>query len=218
MEEARSDYEWILKAEPTSKLFQTELNNLNEMIGTNRLVFPVRKSAEQMSKKPLRRIQIEEIDNESAGRVEMQRNMEELNKKVHLTSKDKKLFEIIDNGDTQSDDTQSKSAAAPMSPSREELADASRVVESSKTSKLSELVESNELLEKRAKKASREPPPPPTNYFQFKKDWQSLDNNIESLTAYFKNIKPESYQKLFLNGLESDHISKIFIIFKNMLM
>ncbi|RNA44298.1 RNA polymerase II-associated 3 [Brachionus plicatilis] len=179
-EEARKDYEMVLKLEPSSKLAQSELGKLEQLIESRNLVFPVCKREEEKSKKALKRILIEEINDESVEKEKVKKNLEQINQKIVLTPKDENLFSL---GGKEED-------------------------------KIAEKVDKIELEEKNEIKIERKAiPDAPSNGYQLKKDWQLLNNSMEDLATYFKKIKPQEYPKLFLNGLESDQLSKILLIF-----
>ncbi|RNA24185.1 RNA polymerase II-associated 3-like [Brachionus plicatilis] len=179
-EEARKDYEMVLKLEPSSKLAQSELGKLEQLIESRNLVFPVCKREEEKSKKALKRILIEEINDESVEKDQVKKNLEQINQKIVLTPKDESLFSL---GGKEED-------------------------------KIAEKVDKIELEEKNEIKIERKAiPDAPSNGYQLKKDWQLLNNSMEDLATYFKKIKPQEYPKLFLNGLESDQLSKILLIF-----
>lgn len=159
-EEAKQDFEMVLKFEPNSILAQTELNKLEQLVESRNLVFPVYKRDEDKSKKPLRRILIEEINDESSEKEEVRKNLEQINKKIVLTPKDECLFDTK----TQKVDK-----------------DKQDIVEK---------IEKIEIEEKaQIKIEAKTIPDAPSNGYQFKKDWQLLNNNSESLAKYFKVLK-----------------------------
>lgn len=188
-EEAKRDYEELLKLEPNSKLAQVELNKLEQLIDSRRLVFPIDKKDEDKSKKPLKRIQIEEINDDSADRIEIGKNLEQINQKVVLSSKDEELFKVEKNA----------------------LEDKITELNIEKPKEIKEEPKAKPNLE--AKKILI--PNAATNGYQFKKDWQLLGSSITNLAEYLKKIPPADYQKIFLSGLESDTLSKILIIFRD---
>ncbi|CAF0714457.1 unnamed protein product [Brachionus calyciflorus] len=195
-EEAKKDYEMLLKLEPNSKLAQTELNKLEQLVESRNLVFPVFKKEEEKSQKPLRRILIEEINDDSIERNEIKRNLDEINQKIVLTDKDESLFSLND-----------KKQELEVINEKLENVDLKEIEPKPDFKKIDK---PENIMKINVNKAI---PEAPNNGYQFKKDWQLLNDNIESLAKYFKKISPEDYPKLFLNGLESDHLSKILVIF-----
>lgn len=159
-EEAKQDFEMVLELEPSSKLAQEELNKLEQLVESRNLVFPVYKRDEDKSKKPLRRILIEEINDESVEKEEVRKNLEQINKKIVLSPKEETLF----NPKTQKMDK-----------------DKEIVVEKIKKIEIEDKVS--------AKIEAKAIPDAPSNGYQFKKDWQFLNNNLESLAIYFKVFK-----------------------------
>ena len=97
LEEARKDFERLLKLEPQSKLAQVELNKLEQSIEMRQLVFPIVKNETQRSKKPLKRIEIEEINDESADKMELVKNVDEIIQRVKFNLKDEQLFQSYPN-------------------------------------------------------------------------------------------------------------------------
>lgn len=220
LEEAKRDYEELLKLEPSSKLAQVELNKLEQMIDSRQLVFPVIKSEEQRSKKPLRRIEIQEINDDSQDKKEVERNLKEINKRINLTEKDEKFFKIDQNEKL----TGNKIVEVEEKMEKINLVE-NKIVEQTtidatetKTAAIKAKKETSD--EKKTQMAAsntnvsrKKVPDVPTNSFQFKKDWQYLSNDFELLCEYFKKIDPNMYTKLFLNGLESDYLSKMLKIY-----
>ena len=208
LEDAKKDYEALLKLEPNSKLAQVELNKLEQMIDSRPLVFPIVKTEAQRSQKPLRRIEIQEINDESVEKSAIEKDLAEINKRVSssMSKKDEKLFNTSQAEPTRTEPPK-PTVVEPVPPKP-------KVVESAPPSAQVKLDTSK--VEVPAGK--RKIPGIPANGFQFKKDWQQLVNDFEGLSEYIRNIPPESYAKLFLNGLESDYLSKILAIYKTHLI
>jgi len=94
-EGAKKDLEALLKLEPSNKQAQVELNQVIQLIDTRQLVFPVVKKESEKSKKELRRLVIEEInDDENSERAEMERTQEQIRQRLTLSSNEEKLFEV----------------------------------------------------------------------------------------------------------------------------
>ena len=193
LEDAKKDYEALLKLEPTSKLAQSELNKLEQMIDSRPLVFPIIKTEAQRSTKPLRRIEIQEINDESAEKSAIEKDLVEINKRVSssMSKKDEQLFSVA----TETVRTES---------TKPQIAEPAVVKPDTPKDELHA--------------GKRKAPGVPANGYQFKKDWQQLVNDFECLSEYIRRIPPESYAKLFLNGLESDYLSKILAIYKTHLI
>lgn len=167
----------LLKLEPNSKVAQQELAKLEELINEKHLIFPIVKKENEKSKKPLKRIEIQEINDESNERLELEKS---LSQRVQLTAKEQSLFEIpkkeekkvieiIEN--VEHKPTESKSQA------KEEI---------EKQTELKPNV--REMPEKpiEIKGNKKQIPEAPSNGYQFKKDWQFLSNDLDSLAVYFK--------------------------------
>ncbi len=94
-EGAKKDLEALLKLEPSNKHAQVELNQVIQLIDTRQLVFPVVKKESEKSKKELRRLVIEEInDDENSERAEMERTQEQIRQRLTLSSNEEKLFKV----------------------------------------------------------------------------------------------------------------------------
>lgn len=159
-EDARKDYEQVLKLEPSNKAAQAELASLESLIDGHQLVFPINKPEGQRSKKPLKTILIEEINSDSVNKIELEKNLEEIKQRTKLDAKDEKLF-----GHGSSDNH-------------------SVEVKPNKIEKLGKEVQSLKLDEKLEIKKLI--PDRPQNGYQFKKDWQSLKSNLIDLSVYLK--------------------------------
>ena len=185
LEEARKDFEHLLKLEPQSKLAQVELNKLEQSIEMRQLVFPIVKNETQRSKKPLKRIEIEEINDESADKMELVKNVDEINQRVKLNSKDEQLFQssLSSSKITILDEKQ-----APLEKSliqNLEVNVNSVKIEDTKTTHET----TNEVKPQVVRKKI---PDAPLNGYQFKKDWQFLSDNLEDLATYFRVNKIKS--------------------------
>jgi hypothetical protein len=189
LEEARKDYEHLLQLEPQSKLAQAELSKLSELISGVKRVYPVEKRESEKSTKPLVRVKIEEINVESEERTRVEASLNEISKKISLNAKEEELFKLA--GSEKPD-----AAASTRDDSRK------KVVE-------------QEVKKELQAAAIVEIPERPMNGYQFKKDWQYLSHSEASLAVYLKKIPPTDYDKLFLNSLESEHLSKMLQVFSS---
>ena len=161
------------------------------------IVFPIDKPVEKRSQKPLKRILIQEINVDVDKQLEEARN--EISSKIKLNENDEKLFSL-----------NNKTLISEITNEPKVVNEEAIVKEEKK------IVVTEKKAEKPKSVAKVIIPPAPTNGFQFRKDWQMLSNNLDDLAVYFKQIPPETYTKLFMNGLESDMLSKIFMIFKKL--
>ncbi len=165
--------------DPTNKQVQTALNRLEQLIDTRTLVFPVVKTEAVRSNKPLRRIEIQEINGETtAERQEMAKTREEMSKRVHLSAKDELLFE------TSSSSAQAKriiELSSVETVAAERLSDV-KVVNNQPTPATISDNKPKPVIQSLIKTI----PPVPPNAYQFRKDWQHLEKSPEDLAAYFK--------------------------------
>jgi tetratricopeptide (TPR) repeat protein len=178
LEEAKQDFEQLLRLEPTSKLAKSNL------------VFPVVKKESERSRKPLVRIKIEDVNVEetSAERAKVRQDFESIQQKIKLNEKDEQLF-----------NTSKPTTSNKIKP------------EVVKKTNVEQVKTDDVKIGQNA--AIKLIPECPNNGYQFKKDWQYLCDNLENLATYLKKIPPIEYPKLFLNGLESDHLAKMLDIF-----
>lgn len=164
---AKKDYESLLKIEPNNRLAQVELNQVIQLIDSRQLVFPVVKKDSDKSKKELKRILIEEINDESSERVQMEKKQELMNQRLDLNTEDKKLFNVTNDS------------------KKEKEPEICKQVEKITLSKSKTIVkEPAETIKAPEKKIVI--PDAPSNGYQFKKDWQLLSKNLDDLATYFK--------------------------------
>jgi hypothetical protein len=181
--EAKLDYEEVLKLEPNNKEAQSECIKIEDLIEGHRRIFPINKTDEQKSKKPLRVIKIEEIGGESANQVELERNLNELKQRTKLDAKDEKLFDTSEIKSDKTSQTQSRIKIEEIAEMLENVQVKSEVVAKVKSDKEKESIVRVAPVESDIKKVI---PERPVNGYQFKKDWQFLSDNIENLAVYFK--------------------------------
>jgi len=208
LEEARKDLEYLLKLDPSNKSAQVELNKLESQIENRQLVFPIIKTEKQRSTKPLKRIEIQEINDDST--MDLKNNLKQDNQKVQLNSQQEEIFKIdqIENKinkvslDASKPFNEEKQRVKivevdedePISKESFKIQDKNKVPSEKKASTvLKEVVQ-----EKREEKV-RKIPDKPSNAYQFKKDWQSLSQNLEDLAAYFKVKHSETVLFFILN-------------------
>lgn len=179
LEEARADFEQLLKLDPSSKIAQIEIMNIKNAIEKSNLVFPIIKTESQRSKKPLIRVKIEDINVEDASseRFRIQNEMATINSKIKLTEKDQDLFRV--------DKLQSEKSV-------KEKIQENVLLESASKKHDDEVKTSLEKTQNAASpvqivvSSSKVIPNCPNNGYQFKKDWQYLCDNLDNLAAYLK--------------------------------
>jgi tetratricopeptide (TPR) repeat protein len=174
LREAKQDYEEVLKLEPNNKDAQSECIKIEDLIEGHRRIFPVAKTEEQRSKKPLKVVRIEEIGGESFNQAELDRNLNELRQRTKLDARDEKLFDATQKSDNsvKIEEISDKLEHVEIAPATEE-----------KTKPVVVKVPIASVVEVDMKKTI---PDRPVNGYQFKKDWQFLKDGIENLAAYFK--------------------------------
>ncbi len=194
LDEARKDFEYLLKLDPTNKAAQTELNKLESQIENRQFVFPINKTEKQRSTKPLKRIEIQEINDESA--IELENNLKQVNEKVQLNADQEKLFKIdqIENKTKSISLDESKSLKeekqrieiTDVEEDKPVLKETPKIVDTKLQSEKKPSTVIKEEGEEKREVKMRKIPDVPSNAYQFKKDWQSLSQNLEDLAAYFR--------------------------------
>ena len=189
IEDAKRDYEQVLKLEPNNKEAQAELIKVEELIEGHKRVFPIQKSEAQRSKKPLRLIEIEQINSDSINKLEINKNLEEMKQRTKLDAKEEILFKAYQMEITQNENKETKRDSKikiEELTQRLENSDlkSAKEMENKTESAPSQTVESK--LENKNSKPTKIIPDRPVNGYQFKKDWQFLSDNIENLAVYLR--------------------------------
>lgn len=178
LEEARADFEQLLKLDPSSKIAQIEINSIKNAIEKSNLVFPIIKTESQRSKKPLVRVKIEDINVEdgSSERVRIQNEMATINSKIKLTEKDQDLFRV-----------EKLQSQKPVKEKQHEVPVLESVSKKNDQAK-SSLEKPQDVINPVpvVVSSSKVIPNCPNNGYQFKKDWQYLCDNLDNLAAYLK--------------------------------
>uniref|UniRef100_A0A8C6THR3 RNA polymerase II-associated protein 3 n=1 Tax=Neogobius melanostomus TaxID=47308 RepID=A0A8C6THR3_9GOBI len=203
LEEAKNDFHEVLKLEPGNKQALNELQKLQDASsgcllssdGTNeRTVQPIDKPKHLQSKKPLRRIEIEEV----SGNV---------------------LVPEIPVSESHDGVTKAKEDTSPLSTSPsakiikiEEIADVPTCPSEPSTQGGQPLCRINTSVPDTASKSSlpvMDIPPPPANSFQFEADLRKIGSQPEMIYSYLKQLQPEAYSKIFHNSLEPSILNEI---------
>lgn len=214
---AKEDFEKALKLEPQNKTAQKELERIEKELTKDKLVEqkgenispdeglvkPITKPIDQRSKKPLIRIQIEEIggddDSQRQSAIEdVQKSQSEAKKLV--TSQDNKMFEKF----TSSNKTVDRNSTKPS--------------QSEKTSESNiklDLQEITSSITEESKSVSPRSMPVPSSSFQFQTDYKMLKTDLKSFYVYVKKINPEDYPKLFGQFLDAEILLNMLNVFKN---
>jgi RNA polymerase II-associated protein 3 len=155
-EEAARDFEQVIKLEPNNKQAQEELRKIENKIESRCLIFPIDKPLDKRSTKPLKRIEIVEINGDVNEKK--QAAFREIQSKIKLTPNEEKLFETK----------------------------VEAVIEQKINVKEPEVKEVEEKSKVEEKQKPKVIPPAPSNAYQFRKDWQYVSCNIDDLLTYFK--------------------------------
>ncbi|CAF3787883.1 unnamed protein product [Rotaria socialis] len=194
-DQAREDLQYILAREPSNADAKTKLAEVNKKDEIKRLgrIYPLQdKPIDKRSTKPLKRIEIQEIDTSI----------------ISISETTKKKAIIIEEMDT---DPKSSESIIPSissvlpSPSTIFTATTPLSVQSKKPT----------TIEKPPTKSIPIPTAIPTTGFQFKRDWLNLNNQIEQQAIYLKRIPPKSYKTIFSTGIDSSVFSRILLLWSN---
>lgn len=211
IEEAEADYKDVLRLEPSNKQAQEELKNIEKLLNDKRKQTNVEekspknevdKKSPAKSKKPLKRIVIEEIGTESDS------DHEDSTAKVSTRAQ---ITASLPTSETRNSSNQAGSADASV------RADILKVESKDNSGKTSPLSSSSTPLSTQPQspkfsarsQSSSKAFAVPKSSGQFQADWRALQKEPDQLFQYFRKINPESYPKLFQQSLESDMLVKI---------
>lgn len=211
VKEAEADYKDVLRLEPSNKQAQEELKNIAKLLNEKRKQTKVEEKSPKneedkklptKSKKPLKRIVIEEIGTESDS------DHEESTAKVSTRAQ---ITASLPTAETRNN----SNSAGPVHDSVQ--ANVLKVELKDNSSKNSPLSSSSSPLSTQppstASTARAQSSPRafavPKSSAQFQADWRALHKEPDKLFQYFRKINPESYPKLFQQSLESDMLVKI---------
>lgn len=171
LEEAAKDFEQVLKLEPNNKAVQEELKKIENLIESRSLVFPINKTVDQRSKKPLKRIEIIEINSDVNEKT--QSAIKEINSKIKLNANDEKLFDLT-NKKEEKNKIEIIENKENVDVHKKELT-VTKKIEQIPPTPIQKNIEKPKVI-----------PTTPANSYQFRKDWQLLSGNIDDLSIYFK--------------------------------
>ncbi|XP_034529880.1 RNA polymerase II-associated protein 3 [Notolabrus celidotus] len=212
LQEAKQDFQELLKLEPGNKQALNELQKLHLDEGPSglletpdsmqrRTVQPIDKPKHLQSRKPLRRIDIEEV----SGTMSVPETAPSESKSF--------LQEVVR-------ETEDESSSLSTSPSAkmikiEEIAETpSSSSDQAPSTRPTKQTVKEEMVHPPEPSTNPSPsvpelPPPPTNSFQLEADLRKIGNQPEVIYNYLKQIKPEAYTNIFQNSLEPDILNKI---------
>ncbi|KAJ6653630.1 hypothetical protein lerEdw1_009006 [Lerista edwardsae] len=241
LKEALQDFETVLTLEPGNKQAINEITKLkNELIAkglwtgqechgqyeietkTQYLVKPIDKPLNLRSTKPLRRIIIEEVDEEMPGDIVVTTTHLKSNKSSSVRLEARQASASTKNSDKDDFPPPADTPKAKLL-KIEEIGDSAAVqplpVVKEKQSPASLL----SSMEKQAEVESQTPvpvsafpvPPVPVNSFQLESDFRKLKGYPDQLYTYVKQIDPSLYPSLFQKSLEPDAFSQILKILQD---
>ncbi|CAF0784426.1 unnamed protein product [Rotaria sordida] len=190
IEQARQDLEYILTREPSNNDAKIKLDELNKNDEIKRLgrIYPLSdKPIDKRSTKPLKRIEIQEIDTSIISSSQ-------------TTKKKTIVIEEMDTNLPSSEPIVQPSSSFPPPPPPPPSS-----LQSEKPT----------IVEKPSNKSIPIPTTIPSTGFQFKRDWSNLNNQIEQQSIYFNKISPKSYKTIFSTGLDSSVFSRILLLWSN---
>ncbi len=183
LDEAKKDYEQVLKLDPSNKAAQSELIKLEQLIEGSHLIFPVQKSEQERSKKPLKRILIEETNSDSVNKLETEKKLNELRERTKLDSRDEKLFEnskIVNQKEDSKKIVEIDTSLIDNLSLNHDVERVKDIIQKDIKPDPKQNVNTNQEIKKLVI------PDRPQNGYQFKKDWQYLSKNMTGLASYFK--------------------------------
>ncbi|XP_067025424.1 RNA polymerase II-associated protein 3-like [Acropora muricata] len=217
VQEAEVDYRAALKLEPNNKQAQEELRNITKLLGqkeneagTKDKPYRAEEQLQQTSaksKKALKRIVIEEFGSASESEDEDLKVSTDARPTPSLKTEEKRttlqeasIVEYSAQVPSHKSDLNDSLFTSPMTSSESSpLA----------TSQIQSPVSST------GPQSTTKALPVPKTSGQFQSDWRALQKQPEQLFHYFKNIKPESYPKLFQQSIEPDMLVKIVHILRD---
>ncbi|XP_019947949.2 RNA polymerase II-associated protein 3 [Paralichthys olivaceus] len=211
LEEAKQDFQVVLKLEPGNKQALNELQKLKIDVGASgrlqtddssqrRTVQPIDKLIHLRSTKPMRRVEITEVsgeatlpEEESSGSKtfiqEVLREREDDSSPLS-TSPSAKIIKIEETADAPSP------VSEKVPPSRQPEPVQDEITHPPETSTITPSL----VIDL---------PPPPTSSFQLEADIRKIGKHPEVIYRYLRQIKAESYIKIFQSSLEPDILSQI---------
>lgn len=208
VQEAESDYRKVLKLEPSNRQAQEELKSITKLLNDKekpaeteeQLKIVKYNKTSSKSKKPLKRIVIEEIgtesdsdhENEVSTQAQVSASLStEQNRNEENQAPCTNAFNQAENLKVKPNDSASNmllSSSTSLPPSLGHVQSSASTPPSQTTCKSFTV---------------------PKTSGQFQADWRALQKDPEQLFHYFKQINPESYPKLFQQSIESDTLMKI---------
>ncbi|XP_078595298.1 RNA polymerase II-associated protein 3-like isoform X1 [Branchiostoma floridae x Branchiostoma japonicum] len=238
LEDAKRDFEKVLSLEPSNKQAQAELRKIKKTLQpatTNKseevvefkktkpqpkdpphVVRPINKAIHLRSKKPLRRLVIEEIGGEE------DRNT--FQPSAHLQQTELPSFPSEETAQRSVENSEKPNTGGDEKNVREKLiqeVDASQNVD---VPQVNVNRPSNVERKKPASPRGQQPvvtsappavPGTPATALQMQADWRRLHGYPELLYQYFKQIPPSMYVKLFQQALEPDILNGIMALLRD---
>ncbi|XP_062589376.1 RNA polymerase II-associated protein 3-like [Saccostrea cucullata] len=227
---AKDTFEKVLQLEPQNKQAKFEIEKIEKEMKKEQmvthdslgpdvgLVKPVTKPVNKRSKKPLRRLEIEEVgieetDIRQAARSRVEESHSSQRKETE--SKDNQMFTkftspgMINAGSTQHTVQESTPVINSDNSSKsqtDQKLDLSSVQNEAKTS-----------ISPRSEGKSVSPRSfsVPASSFQFQADYKVLKNDTTAFYNYLKKIDPSLYPKLFGECLDAEILMKMLSVFQN---
>ncbi|XP_040002876.1 RNA polymerase II-associated protein 3 isoform X2 [Xiphias gladius] len=212
LEEAKQDFQEVLKLEPGNKQALNELQKLQIDLGFSgilqtednsqrRTVQPIDKPTHLRSTKPLRRINIQEVSGKATS--------------PELESGGAKSFvrEVV---------KETEDGSSPLSTSPSAKMIKIEVIADAPLHASDQLFPSRQTEQPAQEDTTYPPEPstssssavtdlpsPPTNSFQMETDLRKIGKQPEVIYRYLRQIKPETYIKIFQHSLEPDILNQI---------
>ncbi|XP_062374403.1 RNA polymerase II-associated protein 3 [Sardina pilchardus] len=233
LQEAKADFEKVLKLEPGNKLAVNELNKIKMDINAGRtsvgehtqrrVVQPISKPPHLRSTKPLRRVEIEEIKGDIAP---SDRSLSTEGASVPLKPRVPSPLAVQAESEAKGEGSSLGSSPSakiqkieelpdpvPQSPTKGPEGDGSKASRSKPVERLPDA--SEQAAATSSHQESVVLPPPPGNSFQFEADLRKIGERPEIIYRYLKQIQPEAYTRIFQNSLEPEILDQILRTLQN---
>lgn len=239
--QAKETYQKILLIEPDNKKAKLEIEKIDKELSKEKmvsqvhpvanpdagLVKPISKPPQERSRKPLKRIHIEEVglkeDLERQSAIHKVKQGQSEAKKT-ITAKDEVMFEKFTSNNQPTVNGQASSTKASKTVMIEEIADAT----SELSLDLSESVQKDKTTCSTSQKTTSAESPrdggsdsgsprglqTPQTSFQFQSGYKVVKNDLEQFYMYIKPIDPSNYIKLFGEALDAEILMKMLMVFQ----
>ncbi|XP_068715100.1 RNA polymerase II-associated protein 3-like [Montipora foliosa] len=222
IQEAEADYREVLRLEPNNKQAQDELKNITKLLVPEQKEAGMKDKLREnegdsekttaKSKKPLKRIVIEEFGSSSESEEDSEVSTTAQSTPSLITEEERANVQqaVLAGSSLQAENHKSDLKDSPCTLTLISSSVAPSPLATSTTSS-----QCQSPASKTRPLSTSKTLPVPKSSGQFQSDWRSLQKWPDQLFQYFKNIKPESYSKLFQQSIEPDMLVKILHLLRD---